>query len=335
MQIKNKGVPKGILKALLKELLKGLLKRLLKNVLQVLLKGVLKGILKGVVKGVLNFQGLLRGERGCICSIRSSSHSTFPNMVFFVPEIVVSTIVSYLPASTGVARMVCRAWREQFESERGTVQVLRTCLGNMARVHSSILIPSDAMAAGLAPVQFYLTGAKEGDATMETRTTTTTRLREILGLPDDGQVPLPFGEFEPSMLPKLRKLGRVCQNNIYTIDDLDIYLGSHAHWIHFLFAEMEHWTDEAERREVEHFHDEMNACRWIMRYLLVNHCFNILSINGEWWNGDRLNIECLFYSSRPACRRPGGRHAVVMANLSGPRDNGELITTCSLCGQCF
>ena len=256
-------------------------------------------------------------------------------IVFFAPEIVVSTIVSYLPHSTGVARMVCRAWCEQFESERGTVQVLRTCLGNMARVHSSILIPSDAMAAGLAPVQFYLTGAKEGDATMETKTTTTTRLREILGLPDDGQVPLPFGEFEPSMLPKLRKLGRVCQNNIYTIDDLDIYLGSHAHWIHFLFAEMEHWTDEAERREVEHFHDEMNACRWIMRYLLVNHCFNILSINGEWWNGDLLNIECLFYSSRPACRRPGGRHAVVMANLSGPRDNGELITTCSLCGQCF
>ena len=136
------------------------------------------------------------------------------------------------------------------------------------------------------------------------------------------------------MVQNLRKLGRVCEKTIYTVDDIDLYLGSHAHWIHFLFSEAGSWTEERGRREVEHFHGEMNACRWIMRRLLVNHCFTIVSINGEWWKGDCLNIECLFYSMRPACRRPGGRHAFLMANLSGPRDNGELIATCRLCGQC-
>ena len=231
--------------------------------------------------------------------------------------------------------MVSSAWRSQFERERSTVEALRICLRNLAQMRSSILCPSDA--TGLGPVQFHLTGAEDisDDNMLQTWTTAAQLFRNILGLPDEGEAPFPFGQFSPPLLQELRKLGRIYEKNIYTVEDIDSYLGSHARWIHFLFADADGWADERGRREVNDFHDEMNACRWIMRRLLVNHCFTIVSISGEWWSGVLLNIECLFYSARPACRRPGGRHAFMMANLSGPRDNGELIATCRLCGHCF
>lgn len=250
-------------------------------------------------------------------------------MAVFPLEIMVA-LISFIPPSVGNARVVCISWRSQFEEERRNLNCLRICLDTLARMRSSILRPSDV--TGLGPVKLHITGGVSEDVLMQTWMSIARLLRSMLPEMTDAT---PFGQFTLPLLQGLRKFGRICEKNIHTLEDIDGFLGSHAHWIHFLFEEAVGWEDARGRREVNDLHDQINACRWIMRLLIDTHCFTIINISGEWCTGALLEIGCLFYRPRPACCRPGGRHSFVMATPSGPRDNGELIATCTLCRACF
>lgn len=229
----------------------------------------------------------------------------FPDMAFAL-DMAVASIISYIPPSVGIARVVCSAWRSQFEGERRTMYCLRICLECLTRMDPSILDPSDV--TGLAPVQVHVAGGVSTEVATQTRMTIARILQTIL--PEFTADAIPFGNFSYPMLQHLGRLGRICVKYIHTVDNIDSYLGSHAHWIHFLFDEADDWDNARGRRELNEFHDNMNACRWIMRSLIDTHCFTIVNVTGEWCTGADLNIDSLFHS--PAARLLSTRQSSVI-----------------------
>ena len=240
----------------------------------------------------------------------------------------VSEIISYLPTSMAAARVVARAWHSQLVAERISIETLRICLCNLARMRCSA---SDAeYFEGLGPAQCHITA---GDLTSDEwyAGRNLILLQQIGALFDTPDPRIPFGRYSKSLMLKFRKWGRVEEKFIRDESSLDLHLASHARWIHERF---EYFSDEAPLRQyVDRFQNEFNTCRWLLRNLLAEYFFIAVFVEAVSPDGAMIDIDALLYEERPSCLRAGGQHVLIKHLPDGPRDNGEFQMACSECGR--
>ena len=246
-----------------------------------------------------------------------------------LPDNAVSEMISYLPTSMVTARVVARAWRSQLVAERCSIEHLRICLCNLARMCCAA---SDADYEGLGPAQFHISASDLASDEWYAGQNLIF-LQQIGALFDTpaGDPRIPFGGYSKSLMAAFRKWGRIEEKIIRDESSLDLHLVSHARWIHGRF---EYFSDDATMRQyVDGFQNEFNTCRWLLRNLLGEYFFIAVYVEAVSSDGTMIDIDALLYKERPSCLLAGGHHMLIKQLPDGPRDNGEFQMTCSECGR--